>query len=111
MRIDIYLHLDAPQLQEIHTTLEKLVATQAELAATLSTVTDTLTAIGSEVDKIGTETESLQKQITDLQALVAQQGGTTPEVDSALVALQNTATSLAARVQNVDNLVPDGTTP
>jgi phage shock protein A len=103
MRLDVYIHFVDP-----HTTvlLEKIMATQQELATALTTANQQLTDIGAEVDKISTETTALQAQIAELTSQLGNVQ-TTPEVDAALAALQATTSSLASRVQAVDNLVPD----
>lgn len=105
MRLDIYVHFVDPHT---HTLLEKILATQAELAAGLTTANQQLTDIGTEVDKIGTEVSTLQQQVATLTAELGNVQ-TTPEVDSALTALQTTLSSLATRVKAVDDLVPDAT--
>lgn len=74
--------------------LEKnVMSTQAQLAADLNTVTQ-------QIAKIGNETGKTLQQVTDLQALLAAGGNTTPEVDAALAALK-------AQAQLTDDMVPD----
>ena len=76
---------------------EIIMATQAELASDLATVT-------GQITKIGTETRSLLDKVVALQEALSAAGSTTPEVDSALVALK-------AQVVVVDGLVPDAAEP
>jgi hypothetical protein len=73
--------------------VESIMSSQAELAAELANVT-------AHVAKIGTETQTLLDKIAELAAAIATAGGTTPDVDAAMVALQ-------AQVDIVDALVPD----
>lgn len=68
-------------------------ASNAELQADLEAVT-------AQVAKIGTETSATLQKVTDLEAALAAAGGTTPEVDAAMVALK-------AQVKLVDDMVPD----
>lgn len=115
MRIELHVFLhdasdDSAVLIRLHEILhgvKSIMASNADLLAALNTVNDNVTAIGTEVDKIGTETTGLQKSVADLTAALAAGGGTTPEVDAALAAVQANTTSLAARVKAVDDLVPD----
>jgi phospholipase/lecithinase/hemolysin len=105
--ITIHLHGDQkPILTAIQHLKDTLMASNSDLLAALNTVNDNVTAIGTEVDKIGTETQTLVQQVADLTAAIGN-GNTTPEVDAALAAVQATVTSVAGRVQTVDNLVPD----
>lgn len=108
--VNIHVHGDvsntSPILAAIQHLKDTLMASNADLLAALNTVNDNVTAIGTEVDHIGTETQTLVQAVADLTAALAN-GTTTPEVDAALARVQASVTSVAGRVQTVDNLVPD----
>ena len=87
------LHIHINFGNEVTFLLRKIMSTQAELAAKLDVVT-------AQITKIGTETTLLLANIATLTAALEASGATTPEVDSALEALQ-------AQASIVDDLVPD----
>ena len=105
--------LRAISIQLMHNQLElrKIMATQAELATALNALQAKLGDIGTEVDKVGTETVGLQKNVADLTAAINAGDTTSPEVDAALKAVQDSTDSLSARVKAVDDLVPDPAPP
>ncbi len=70
------------------------------LAMTMSELKDALKALQDQVAKIGVETSKTLQKVTDLEAIIAAGGQTTPEVDAALV-------DLKAQAQATDDLVPD----
>ena len=83
-----------PQLTNINRKLNTIMASQKELA-------DKLTAIGDELDKA---TAEIVAAIQALKDALAAAGGTTPEVDAAVVRLEGGAKSL-------DDLNPDAAPP
>lgn len=85
------------EVSNLHRKVNEMAKTMPELAADLKAVT-------AQIAKIGTETAKTLQQVTDLQALLAAGGNTTPEVDAALTALK-------AQAQLTDDLVPDAPTP
>lgn len=80
-------------LKAIYREVLLIMATQTELAADL-------TAVKDQVAKIGVESSVTLQKVTDLEAVIAAGGGTSPEVDAALAALKT-------QVQLVDDLIPD----
>lgn len=79
-------------LAPLHERLNTIMATQQELAATL-------TALAAQVTKTREET---LKRVAELEAALAADGGTSAEVDAALLALKGT-------VQASDDVVADPT--
>ncbi len=73
--------------------VDKIMATQTQHALDLKAVTD-------QVAKIGVETGKTLQKVTDLEALLAAGGNTTPEVDAAMA-------DLKAQAQKTDDMVPD----
>ena len=96
MQIHIHIH-DARRDADIIDRLEHIMSTQSDLATQLNTVT-------AQVAKIGAETQTLLAKIVELTDAIGTGGDTTPEVDAALLALQEQAAV-------VDALVPDQTEP
>ena len=94
-RIDVFHHLgeSAGVLSSLENLKGLLMSTQAEHAAALE-------AVSQQVAKIGGETRTLLQKVIELTDALAAAGGTTPEVDAALAALQ-------AQVLVVDELVVD----
>lgn len=70
------------------------------IMATMEQLTADLEAVTEQVAKIGTETAITLQKVIELEDALAAAGGTTPEVDAAMIALK-------AQVQIVDELVPD----
>lgn len=69
----------------------------------LADLATTLTGISAKLDTLKSD---LAADITRLQAALANQGGTTPEVDAAVAALTDRVNSLTTTVQAVDALAP-----
>lgn len=78
-----------------------------ELASQLSGLASTLNGLNATVTKIGAETQSLLDAVAELTTAVENAGNTTPEIDAALLAVQEQGTALAAALQSVDDKVPD----
>lgn len=76
---------------------ETFMATQAELAVEL-------TAVKDQVIKVGNETRTLISRVETLTTALENAGGTTPEVDAALLAVKE-------QLVIVDELVPDAPPP
>lgn len=82
--------------------VDKVMATQAEHAAALAALSTQL---------VGLQTE-LQTDVAVLTQALANQGGTTAEVDAALAALQGRVATLDTQVKAVDALAtPPAPTP
>lgn len=94
-------------LDKILTGVNAIMATMQEVQKSLTDLQAVVDGIGAEVDKVGVETQKLQDAVKTLTDEFAAGGVTTPEVDAALSAVQASATALAAKVQAVDDLVPD----
>lgn len=112
MRIDVHVFVhDARDdlLVTLNHKVDNLMLTMAELQTTLESATQKIQTIGTEVTKVSAESTTSLQKIADLTAALANQGNTTPEVDAALAALQDSLTKLATQVQAVDALVPDST--
>lgn len=111
--IELHVHvhgMSEEQTALLHQILAKetrIMATQAELLASLTDLNSTVQGIGAGVDKVGTETQTLVQKVADLEAAIANAGGTTPEVDAALAAVKESADAVASKVKAVDDLVPD----
>jgi chromosome segregation ATPase len=88
-----------------------IVMNNAELLARLSSVDDALEAIATEVSKVSGESNSLLTEVQELKDQLAAAGGTTPEVDAAIAAVEARAGTLAASVSALDDQVPDPQAP
>lgn len=91
-------------------------ATLNEVTAELKTTNEQLKALKTQVTKIGAETgklvdqaATLTQKIADLEAIIANGGNSTPELDAALADLKATAGELTTGIQAVDDEVPDVT--
>ena len=82
-----------------------------QMLARLAHLDESLGAIGDEVTKISGETDGLQVEIQALKDQIAAAGGTTPEVDAALAAIEARAATIAASVASLDDKVPDVAPP
>lgn len=91
------LHNIWTHLQLIHEQNQQIMATQAELAQQIN-------QIGQQVGKIKTESEATLTKVNELQDIINNQGGVSPELQSAVDALK-------AQVQVVDDLVADTPAP
>lgn len=80
---------------ETNERLEQIMATQTELA-------NSINQVAAQVTKIGDETRTLLTRVAELTTALEEAGHSTPEVDTALAALQE-------QVAVVDALVPDTT--
>lgn len=93
VEIHVYHHCDPAVLAAIADLKETLMTTQQEVAAALNSAT-------AQITKIGNETRTLLTKIDDLTTAINAGGNATPEVETALAALQD-------QVTVVDGLVPD----
>lgn len=106
LRVDVHHHFHADEniAGFFHQLLGKanaIMATQAQIAAALA-------AANAKLDDIGTE---LDKASTDVAALVASVGGSTPEVDAQLAALQTRIDGLSGKAQAIDAEATGGAAP
>lgn len=89
VRHEVYIHLPPGILPILNQLKEIAMVTAADVKS-----------IQTQVEKIGTETQNTLQKVTDLQAVIDSQGGTTPEIQAAF-------DDLKASVQKVDDLIPD----
>ena len=94
MRIDVHIHTHDRQ-EAVLSRLDQIMSTLEELNAVLAT-------IGSEVDKVSADTTNLLAQLAAIPP-----GGLTPEQQAAIDAAVASATSIATRLQALDDSVPD----
>jgi septal ring factor EnvC (AmiA/AmiB activator) len=76
----------------------------------LNAIAATLDNVSTEIDKISSETTGLLQAIVDLKAVIAA-GGNSAEVDAAIAAVENKATTVATKLKTVDDLVEDAPSP
>jgi len=88
-----------------------IVMNNAELLDHLTSVDDALAVIAVEVGKVSGESNSLLIEVQELKNQLAAAGGTTPEVDVAIAAVEARAGTLAASVSALDEQVPDAQAP
>lgn len=91
----------------IHFQNRKIMLTQEQALQKLADFGIQLDSIGNGIDKVGEETKSLQVEIQALKDAAANQGALTPEMETAINALASRGTSIQAKVDAVDALVPD----
>jgi hypothetical protein len=82
-----------------------------QMLARLASVDETLANVADGVVKISGETDSLQVEIAVLKDQIAAAGGTTPEVDAALAAVEARIGSITTGVAALDAKVPDAPPP
>lgn len=97
LQVHVHVHQDtdtARLLQHINDKVNTIMATQAQLAADLQALKDQLDKAKGEI----------VAKVQALEDALANAGGTTPEVDAALLALKGAA-------QSMDDLNPDAPAP
>lgn len=97
MDVHVYLHdLEAIRL------LKKILKKEDQIMATMQELTAAISAISTEVDKVSADTDNLLNQLANIPV-----GGLTPEQQAALDEAVTSATAIAARLQVIDDKVPD----
>lgn len=74
--------------------------------ATIQELSAAMTAITPIIDKVSSDTDRLLEQLANIP-----QGGLTPEQQAALDEAVSSATSIASRLQAIDDKVPEVTAP
>jgi len=97
MDVHVYLH-DV----EVVRLLKKILKKEDIIMATLQELGPILASISSEVDKVSADTDNLLAQLAAIPT-----GGLTPEQQAALDEAVTSATAIAARLQVIDDKVPD----
>lgn len=97
MDVHVYFH-DA----EVTRLLNKIIKKEDIIMATIQDLTPVLATISSEVDKISLDTDNLLAKLAAIPT-----SGLTPEQQAALDDAVNSATSIATRLQALDEKVPD----
>lgn len=97
MDVHVYFH-DA----EVTRLLNKIIKKEDTLMATLQELTTVIGQIGSEVTKVAADTDVLLTKLDNIPT-----GGLTPEQQTALDSAVTSANEIAARLQVIDDKVPD----
>ena len=107
--LHIHIHLPAagPDWSAISKQLDDIMTTQTEAVTALKAATDKLVAMDTKITKIGAETTSLLNKISELTTLLEDAGSLSPELESAIGALNAQVTAVEAALLVVDDKVPD----
>lgn len=99
---DPRLHLDVHFDSEVVGLLSKLVKGNKTIMATLEELNISMTAIMPILDKVSADTDNLLAKLSEIPT-----GGLSPEQQEALDSAVASATSIASRLQAIDDKVPD----
>jgi len=79
-------------------------ATQGELVGRVNVLNDKLTKVGTEIDGLQTTTDELKVTIQELRDVIAAGGDVSPELETAVSAVE-------AKANELDEKIPDAPTP
>lgn len=107
MRIDVYHHQSwddetPPWVENIIDQVGLVLDKQETIMATLEELNASFATISSAVDKVSADTDNLLAQLASIPP-----GGLSPEQQAAIDAAVASATSIAERLNAIDNKVPD----
>jgi len=97
MDVHVYHHSD-----DTKRVLAKLIKRIDKIMANMQELTTAISGISTEVDKVSADTDNLLDKLANIP-----QGGLTPEQQAALDSAVESANAIAARLQVIDDKVPD----
>ena len=96
--LHLHVHLD----DQVVGLLSKIVKGNKNIMAAIQDLAPVLATISSELDKVSLDTDNLLAQLANIPT-----GGLTPEQQAAIDSAVESATTIATRLQALDDKVPD----